>query len=223
MDDSTWERYGALAGVVFVVCDVVVAVAGGEPPAIDAGRSEIAAYFADKGPAIQAGLWLFGLASVALMWWMGSLWRTMARSEGGAARLAVVSVLGLAVAGALSLASAAVSVAAESRIDDVGDTVVIFHTLAVMLLAASGFGVATHLLATSALGARTKTLPTWVVIVGVVSALGFLVSAVLGATANSDASSAVGFVGFVLWCVWILGVSARMWSDLRTVDPIPAR
>ncbi len=223
MDDSRWERYGVLGGVVFVVCDVVIAVAGGEPPAIDAGRSEIVAYFVDKGPAIQAGLWLFGLASVALMWWMGSLWRTMARSEDGAARLAVVSVLGLAVAGALSLASAAVSVAAESRIEDVGDTVVIFHTLAVMLLAASGFGVATHLLATSALGARTKTLPTWVVMVGVVSALGSLVSAVLGATATSDASSAVGFVGFVLWCVWILGVSARMWSDLRTVDPVPAR
>jgi len=223
MSDVRWERYGALGGVVFVVCDVVVAVAGGEPPAIDAGRSEIVAYFADKGPAIETGLWLFGLASVALMWWMGSLWRRMVRAEGGAARLAVVSVVGLAVAGALSLASAGVSVAAELRIDEVGDTLVIFHTLAVMLLAASGFGVATHLLATSALVSRTKTLPTWVVIVGVVSALGFLVSAVLGATASSDASSAVGFVGFVLWCVWILGVSARMWSDLRTDDMVPAR
>lgn len=222
MGDVKWERYGALGGVVFVALDVVVAVLGGEPPATDAGVREVATYFADKGPAIEAGLWLFGLASVALIWWSGSLWRRMVRAEGGAARLAVVSVVGLALAGALSLTSAAVSVAAELRIDEVGDTLVIFHTLAVMLLAASGFGVATHLLATSALGARTKTLPTWVVIVGVVSALGFLASAVLNATATSDASSAVGFVGFVLWCVWILGVSARMWSDLRVAVPAGA-
>lgn len=221
MGDSRWERYGALGGVAFVVCDVAVAVLGGEPPAADAGRREVAGYFAEKGPAIEAGLWLFGLASVALMWWMGSLWRRMVRSEGGVARLAVVSLVGLAVAGALSLASATVSVAAALRIDDVGDTVVIFHTLAVMLLAASGFGVATHLLATSALGARTKTLPSWVVVAGTVSALGFLVSAVLGATASSDASSAVGFVGFGLWCVWILGVSYSMWSDLRLGEPAP--
>ena len=221
MDDQGWERCGVLGGVVFVVLDVAVAAMGGEPPGVDAGRNEVASYFADKGPAIEAGLWLFGLASVALMWWMGSLWRRMVRSEGGAARLAVVSLVGLAVAGALSLASASVSVAAELRVDDVGGDLVVFHTLAVMLLAASGFGVATHLLATSVLGARTRTLPWWVVAIGVVSALGFLGSAVVGSTAGGDASEAAGVVGFGLWCVWILGVSYSMWSDLRTDAPAP--
>lgn len=222
MDDSRWERYGALGGVVFVVLDVVVAVLGGEPPATGAGRSEVASYFADKGAAIEAGLWLFGLASVALIWWSGSLWRRMVRSEGGSARLAVVSLVGLALAGALSLASASVSVAAAMRIEDVGDALQIFHTLAAVLLTASGFGVATHLLATSALGARTKTLPSRVVTVGVLSALGFLGSAILGATGSGDASGAVGFVGFVLWCGWILAVSYRMWSDLRVGAAAPA-
>ena len=73
MGDVKWERYGALGGVVFVALDVVVAVLGGAPPATDAGVREVATYFADKGPAIEAGLWLFGLASVALIWWSGSL------------------------------------------------------------------------------------------------------------------------------------------------------
>ena len=98
------------------------------------------------------------LASVALIWWCGSLWRRMVRSEAGAARLAVVSLVGLALAGALSLASASVSAALALRIDEVGDELLVFHTLAAVLLAASGFGVATHLLATSILGARTRTL-----------------------------------------------------------------
>lgn len=222
VDDSRWERYGALGGVVFVVLDVAVAVLGGEPPAADAGRSEVASYFADKGPAIEAGLWLFGLATAALIWWSGSLWRRMVRSEGGAARVAVVSLVGLAVAGALSLASASVSVAAQLHIDDAEAGLVVFHALAVMLLAASGFGIATHLLATSVLGARTGTLPSWVVVVGVGAALGFLVSAVVGSTASGDASEAAGVVGFGLWCVWILGVSHRMWSDLGVGAAAPA-
>lgn len=223
MEDSKWERYGAFGGVVFVVLDVVVAVLGGEPPATDAGRSEVASYFADKGPAIEAGLWLFGIATIALVWWTGPLWRRMVRAEAGGARLAVVSVVGLALAGALSLGSASVSVAVALRIDEVGDDLLVFHTLAVVLLAASGFGVATHLLATSVLGARTGTLPSWVVAVGVLSALGFLASAILGATASGDASSAIGVVGFALWCVWILGVSSCMWRDLHVGAAAPAR
>lgn len=134
MEDSRWERYAALGGVGFVVLDVVVAVLGGEPPAADASRSEVAGHFADKGPAIEAGLWLFGLAAMALIWWFGSLWRRMVRSEGGSARLAVVSLVGLALAGALSLTSSSVSAAVSLRIDEVGDDLLVVHTLAVLLL-----------------------------------------------------------------------------------------
>jgi hypothetical protein len=215
VEDSRSERFGALGGVVFVVLDVAVAVLGGEPPATNAGRSAVASYYADKGPAIEAGLWLFGLACVALIWWFGSLWRRMAHSEAGAARLAVVSLVGLALAGALSLASASASAAVALGVDDAGDDLLVFHALAVVLLAASGFGVAAHLLATSVLGARTGTLSWWVVGVGVLSAVGFLCSAVFGAAGSNDVSSAVGVVGFALWCVWILGVSCRMWADPR--------
>ena len=85
---------------------------------------------------------------------------------------------------------------------------------AVLLLAASGFGVATHLLSTSVLGARTRTLPTWVVVVGVVAALGFLGSAVTGVVSAGGEADIVGAVGFGLWCVWILAVSAVMWREL---------
>lgn len=203
---------GALGSVVFVVLDVIVAVLGGEPPPTDASRIEVVRYFTDKAPAIEAGLWLFGLATVALIWWFGSLWRRMVRSEAGATR---VSMVGLVLAGGLSLASSSVSAAVALRIDVVGDDLQVLHTFAVLLLAASGFGVATHLLATSALGGRTGSLPRSVVGVGVVSAVGFLGSAVLGATGNSNVSGSVGVVGFALWCVWILGVSYRMWTDPR--------
>ena len=32
VEDSKWERYGPLGGVVFVGLDVIVAILGGEPP-----------------------------------------------------------------------------------------------------------------------------------------------------------------------------------------------
>lgn len=220
MDDRRGERWAVLGGVAFVVGDVAVAVLGGEPPAGDADATEVARYLSDHAAAIQAGLWLFGLASVGLMWWMGSLWRRMVRTEGGAARLAVVSLLGLGVAGALSLASSAVSAATEARVDQLGDEVVVFHSLAVLLLAASGFGVAAHLLSTSVLGARTRTLPIWVVVVGVVAALGFLGSAIGGVVSAGGTADAVGAVGFGLWCVWILAVSAVMWRELGAPGPV---
>lgn len=222
MKDRRWERHGALGGVVFVVLDVVLAVLGGEPPSTDADRSEVAGYLVDNGPAIQAGLWLFGLASIALAWWFGSLWRRMVRSEGGEARLAVVSLVGLVLAGALSLASASTSAALALRIGTVGEDLVVFHTVAVLLLAASGFGVATHLLATSVLGARTRTLPSWVVGIGVLSAAGFLGPAILVVTGSDAASTAFGVAGFALWCVWILAISYRMWSELRVAAPAVA-
>lgn len=208
------ERWGVLGGVVFVVLDVAVAVLGGEPPASDAGRVEITRYLSGHGAGIEAGLWLFGLAAVALMWWMGSLWRRMVRAERGSARLAVVSLAGLTVAGSLSLAAAAILAAAGARVDDLGATVTVVHSMSVLLLAASGFGVATHLLATSVLGARTGTLPSWVVGVGVLAALLFLGSAVLTATAGGGTADAVGVLGFALWCLWILAVSAVMWRDV---------
>lgn len=214
MEDRQGERLAALGGVVFVVLDVAVAVLGGEPPASDAGRVEITRYLSGHRVGVEAGLWLFGLAAVALMWWMGSLWRRMVRAERGSARLAVVSLAGLAVAGSLSLAAAAVLAAAEARVDDLGAAVTVVHSMSVLLLAASGFGVATHLLATSVLGARTGTLPSWVVGVGVLSAASFLGSAVLTTTVGGGAADAIGALGFALWCVWILAVSAVMWRDV---------
>jgi hypothetical protein len=59
------------------------------------------------------------------------------------------------------------------------------------------------------LAARSNTLTTWLVVVGLVSALAFLVSAVLGALSNGATTDTISLVGFVLWLAWILGVSQR--------------
>jgi hypothetical protein len=213
MNDSKWVRYAAFGGVAFVVLNVVGAALSGSPPAANASATKIAKYYADKDSALKAALWLGGLASVGLVWWFGSLWRRMSRAEGGEHRLSVVSLIGLALGGALFMASASVNASVALRITDVGEGARVFYTLSTVLLSAAGFGLAIHLFATNILGLRYKMLPAWMAWVGVVSGLAFLVSAVLGSATDNASGVVFGFIGFIGWSVWVLGVSFQIWRD----------
>ena len=219
MDDSKWERYAAFGGVAFVVLNVVGAILTGEPPATDDSAAKIAEYFADKEGALKAALWLGGLGSVGLVWWSGSLWRRMVRAEGGWPRLAVASLVGLVLGGAMFLSSSAVTAAAALRIDDIGEGSRFFWTLSIVMLAAAGFGIGAHLLATNAIALRSRMLPRWMVIVGGVGGVVFLVAAVIGSSTDGGGAAIVGLIGFVLWCVWILAVSYVMWRDPVGLTP----
>jgi hypothetical protein len=91
--------------------------------------------------------------------------------------------------------------------------VVALYTLGAVLLSAAGFGLAAHLIATNILGARSRLFPNWLVVVGLISALAFLISAVLGAVSTDPTANTISLLGFVLWLAWILVVSYRM-NDL---------
>lgn len=211
------QRTAAIGGVLYVTLDIVVGVMAGAPPAPAAPQSEIAAYIADHRAGLAVGLWLFGLATIPLLWWFGSLWVGMVRAEAGTPRLAVVSLTGLMLGGTMALASAVV-MAALGLLPTHADATTALYTLASAFLSAAGFGLASHLIATNLLAARSHALARWLVVVGMVSAVAFICSAVLGAVSTDATSNTVSLVGFVLWLGWILGVSHRMWSDDTRAD-----
>lgn len=216
VDDATnaptWERLAPTCGVTFVLVDLVVAVLSGKPPATGAAPASITEYYVEHAQGVQAGLWLFGLGVIALTFWSAGLWRWMVRVEHGNPGLAVASLLGLSIAGALALASTAVwsNLALHSgAVEDVAT----WHALGAILSAAAGVGIAAHLLATNLVGIGQQALPMWVTGIGFLSAAGWITQAVAATTSNDAASSSIGLSAFLLWCVWILGISHRLRTD----------
>lgn len=203
------SRFAALAGIGYVSLAVVLGAIEGSPPAPSASTGEVTVYLAEHRTG--AGLWLFGLASVAVLWWFGELWARMSKAENGKPRLAVVSATGLVVGGTMSFASAVVL--ATLALIEQPESVVTLNAVAALFVTTGGFGLGAHLIATSVLAARTKILGPWLVGLGFASAVGFLAAGVLGAVLDDEVPNLVSLAGFVLWLVWIAGVSVRMWRD----------
>ncbi len=212
MDDQKWARFAALGGVAFVILNVVGGAVAGQPPAPDDSAAKITEWFVDHDSGIALSQLLGGLGSVGLVWWAGTLWRRLSDAE-HRPRLAVVSMLGLAMSGALYLTANGILAAVAMRIDEIGDGSQVFYALSSVMLSAAGFFVAVHVGSASALALRTRTLPTWLAWLGAVDALAFLVAASIGSASDSAASMAIGVIAFIAWGIWILGTSVTMWRD----------
>src|SRR5262249_55220165 len=104
MDDSKWERWGALGGILFVVMVVVSAFLPGSPPKLTDSTADMVKFVADKDDQLRLAGYLSAWATVPFFWFFGSLWRLLRRAEGGEPRLTVMAALGggfAAVIGAL--------------------------------------------------------------------------------------------------------------------------
>lgn len=211
MNDSKWERYAALGGIWFVVLSVISAFLPGAPPSTDDSIEKIAEYYSDHAGGIQAAQLLTGLALIGLLWWFGSLWRLMVEAEDGRPRMAVVALGGLAVGGAMALASGAVSSTVALQHVEVGGSAKFFYILSVVLIASAGFGIVAHIAAVTSLSYRTNLFAPWINIIGWIAALLFLVGTI-GSASDAAAFGFTGLFGFLVWCVWIVVVSLDMWN-----------
>jgi hypothetical protein len=220
VDDRKLERVGAWAGIVFVVLVLVTALLPGSPPKTSDSVGKIAKFFVDKSDEIRITTYVGGLATVAVLFWLAALYRTLRRVDSSGV-LAVAALAGGVVTTALigvgGVLMGAVSILRlQNGIAPID--IRFFYVLSTNLTVAGGFSLVVLLVATSWAIVRTHVMPTWVAVIGGIDALLWLVGC--GAvTSTKDAIFYVAFAGFLVFAIWVLILSILM---LRADDGKPA-
>ena len=218
MDDSKWERWGALGGILFVVMVLVSAFLPGSPPETSDSAAKIVKFFADNGDEIRWAGYIGLLATIPLYWWVSSVWRLMRRGEGGSPRLTVIA-LGGAVFSAVTAAVAAVILAVVPLVglNSVGPNGArFFYVLSANLGVTPLIGIAALIGAFSAVIIRSGVLPVVLGWLGALIALIAVVGAAVVATTN-DTLFTISVIGFALASLWVLIVSIFMLRGARDV------
>jgi hypothetical protein len=211
MDDSKWERWGALGGILFVVLVAITAILPGYPPKTGDSGAKIAKFIGDNGDEIRWAATSGGLAVIALFWWLGSVWRLMRRGEGGSPRLTVSAFAGAVFAAAMATIGA-VSLAVIPVIGThafANSQIRYFYILSTDIAVATMFGAAVFVGAFSLLIIRRHVLPPIIGWLGlIVAVLGIVGGPVVSST--RDVFFYVAFAGFVAFLVWVVIVSILM-------------
>jgi len=156
MHAHTFERLGALSGLVFVALAVLSGFIYPQQPRVDSSPATTLAWVTDHRVALQTGMICDFFAAGVLIWFVGYLYRVLARTEDGSELLApIVLGAGLGVAITTALAALPTSllafmVAQPGGIDDpslvrmLGDLNTVFFSVTSVMTALFllGLGVA---------------------------------------------------------------------------------
>src|SRR5215204_2144609 len=184
-DDVKWERYGAAAGLLFVVLVVVGALISGSPPSPDDSVRKVAEYYEDHTAALKTGAFLTGLGSLAFLWFLGSLWSTLRRSE-DTRRLATIAtgggIVGLITAVTALALNATVAIAIDSSRATASVNPKFIYLLSGTIGGMGNFGIAALVAATGIAALRTGVFPAPLGWASLVIALGWIVAGLIVVT-----------------------------------------
>jgi hypothetical protein len=217
MQNSRWEQIGAAGGIVFVVLQMaaqaLIQVGGAEPP-FDAPASTIAAFFMARNSQLFAlGDYLSTLSLIAFLWFLGSLWAALRRSEGEPGWLSFVAAAsGLMIVAAVGGGGG--WPLAVFRKDQGLDP-----QIARLLFDQGNFAfanawamLASLSLATGVVSIRTGALARWLGWAGVLIAGGLLAARAVWA------SSGLVFVPFGLCYLWLIAISIVLIRRARALE-----
>jgi hypothetical protein len=195
-----WERWSAVAGVLFVALFAVALALSantGDNP------SEVQQWYADSGNRTKefVAWFLYIAAAIAFLSFLGTLRDMLVRAEGGPGTLSAL-VFGPGLAFTVLLVTGVSLFAAPAALGDENDfkldpnTAEIFSDAGYFVLVAGGMIASIVVLATSMAALRTGVLPSWLGWVGLIVAVVMLFS--------------VFFVPLLVFLAWVLAVSLVM-------------
>jgi hypothetical protein len=216
MDQNRWERWGAAAGVAFVVTVLLSTFVAPQPPHLDAPTSKIAAYYAGHTNAILFGGLVGVLAAVFFLWFLGHLRHVLQRAEGGAEAFSpIVFCSGVALAAVATLGGLPAMTLAfvAKRHDVIGAGVT--RALWDMAFMQNNFVcllAALFIAATSMAMIRREMLASWLGWAGLVPGAAMAVVGTTGffVTGYNAAWVGLGFVAILGFTAWILVASVSM-------------
>jgi uncharacterized membrane protein YkgB len=215
MDNRAWERYGALGGVWFVVLVVIGGILAGTPPARSDPAADIMKYYTDHDSGLQVGAFLGALGVIGLVWWFGTLWRSMADAEGGTPRVSIIALVGFLISGFTAVMAFTVDAGTAAAIDVAGENSKIFFQISNI---AFGFSALGDVILTAAVGGlilRTGFLPKWV---GYLSYLVVVLGLIGTVSIANDASgfTSFAFLAAIAWGVWIIVIAILNYQKAAT-------
>ena len=217
MDENMWERWGAAAGVVFVVLLMLSVFIAGMPPHIDASNEKIANFVGDHRRAIETSA-VFGMfAAMFFVWFASHLRHVMQRAEGGSEALSPIvfgSAVFIAAIGAMSALPLVVLAYSSHNPDVMGDAglVRMLWNANGMLTAMVGVGTVLFLVSMSVAMLRGELLAPWLGWAGLAVALVSAVGGIAGfyVTKYNGFWAFLGFVGLLGFAAVVLVASALM-------------
>src|SRR5436309_15261920 len=104
--DAKGRRWDAATGIGFAIFSIVALALPGTPPKADDPTSKIASFLGDHRKEVLVGNFLFGIAAIFFIWWVGTLRSYLRSGEGGEGRLSAAA-FGGGIAGVVLLMAGA--------------------------------------------------------------------------------------------------------------------
>jgi hypothetical protein len=224
MDETRWERLGAVSGFVALALGIAAATFERGAPATGAPAREVASYVARYRTELLAQSLLMLLSVGALLWFLGSLRSFLLRAEGGTGRLSSVAfgagLVGFGLQAAIQAPKSALAMASDGSLDPQLAAMMADLSSALTVVAYVPVGVMFAAVAVVVL--RTGALPAWMGWLSAVTACAHLV--MTGSLAVTSGPLARGgwatFVPSTLMIVWLAATTTVMVLRLRE-PPLP--
>lgn len=214
----SWERVGASAGIVFLLCLPVLWVLAGDQVSLGASAADVQRYQVEQQGAIHLYLTAWFVAMIFLTWFLATLISVLRAAERAPRSLAGVAQLGAALGVVAILLTLMFQAAAAFRPETTPrEVTAMLWDLSYLALPVFGVGFVVMLLAIAALAFQTRVLPRWF---GVASAVLALLNAVYIAQIATNDGIFLGEIGFMLLVfVWVPVAAAILL--LRRSRPAP--